>query len=263
MDEIKPIPLEELKVISGKLGFDLETTIKDYYLTLLLFHLSKINGLYFKGGTALNKMLLNHARLSEDLDFTVKGSVTTKENAIRKLIPKINGFTGIEHDKKVHRFVRLIAHYANNEIKGSIIIDLNGRSKLLLKPESLELKHFYSGYIPSFKVNALNIKEMIAEKVCATADRYAPRDYFDLYNIIKLKLPVSISLVRKKFKANNEKFEPGNIFKNTNRIFNAWEEDLLPLTSTKLPFAEVIGVIRGFFNYKASSRKKKKASLRR
>ena len=135
------------------------------------------------------------------------------------------------------------------------------RSKLLLKPENLELKHFYSGYIPSFKVNALNIKEMIAEKVCATADRYAPRDYFDLYNIIKLKLPVSISLVRKKFKANNEKFEPGNIFKNTNRIFNAWEEDLLPLTSTKLPFAEVIGVIRGFLIIKlVQGRKRKPAS---
>lgn len=258
MDEIKPIPLEELKVISGKLGFDLETTIKDYYLTLLLFHLSKISGLYFKGGTALNKMLLNHARLSEDLDFTVEGNLAAKERAIRNLVPKISGFTDIEHDKRMQQFVRLIAHYANNEIKGSIIIDLNGRSKLFLKPKSLELKHFYSGYIPSFKVSALNIGEMIAEKICATADRYAPRDYFDLYNIIKLKLPVSISLVRKKFKANNKKFEPRNIFKNTNRIFNSWEEDLLPLTSTKLPFAEVIGTISRFFNYKASSRKKKK-----
>ena len=82
------------------------------------------------------------------------------------------------------------------------------RSKLLLKPESLELKHFYSGYIPSFKVNALNIKEMIAEKVCATADRYAPRDYFDLYNIIKLKLPVSISLVRKSSRQTMKSLSP-------------------------------------------------------
>ena len=84
MDEIKPIPLEELKVISGKLGFDPETTIKDYYLTLLLFHLSKINGLYFKGGTALNKMLLNHARLSEDLDFTVKRQRYDKRKCHKK-----------------------------------------------------------------------------------------------------------------------------------------------------------------------------------
>lgn len=36
MDELKPVSIDELKVISGKLGFDLETTIKDYQLTVLL-----------------------------------------------------------------------------------------------------------------------------------------------------------------------------------------------------------------------------------
>ncbi|MDI6738188.1 MAG: nucleotidyl transferase AbiEii/AbiGii toxin family protein [Nanoarchaeota archaeon] len=257
MGELKPVPTEEFNIIAGRLGFDLETTIKDYYLTLLLFHLSKISGIYFKGGTALNKMLLNHARLSEDLDFTVKGSVKEKEKTIRRIISNARGFTKVEHDKRVHQFVRLIAHYANNGINGSIIIDLNGRSKLILKPQSLELKHFYPEYIPPFRVNALNIKEMIAEKVCAAADRYAPRDYFDLYNIIKLSLPVSISLVKRKFRENNERFDAKHIFKNTNRIFNKWEEDLLPLTSAKIPFSEVISIISRFFDYRKITKKKK------
>ena len=75
MDELKPVSIDELKVISGKLGFDLETTIKDYQLTVLLYYLSSIKGVYFKGGTALNKIFLNHLRLSEDLDFTVTESV--------------------------------------------------------------------------------------------------------------------------------------------------------------------------------------------
>ena len=61
---------------------------KDYYLTLILYLIKDVNGIYFKGGTALNKIFLNHARLSEDIDFTL----TINEKKIKICEEKIWGF---------------------------------------------------------------------------------------------------------------------------------------------------------------------------
>jgi len=73
------ITLNELKVIAGDKNFNIKLIEKDYLLTQLLYLLRDINGIYFKGGTALNKIFLNHARLSEDLDFTTTKKVSEIE----------------------------------------------------------------------------------------------------------------------------------------------------------------------------------------
>ena len=85
MDEIKRIPAIEFEVIVGKTNFLREKLIKDYYLTLILYLIRNVEGIYFKGGTALNKIFLNHARLSEDLDF----SLTRNEKEVKNEISKI------------------------------------------------------------------------------------------------------------------------------------------------------------------------------
>ena len=68
------ITLERLNIIAGKEGFNIIMIEKDYLLTYLLYLLRDIKGIYFKGGTALHKVILNHERLSEDLDFTLTRS---------------------------------------------------------------------------------------------------------------------------------------------------------------------------------------------
>jgi len=50
---------KELDSISAKTGFKKELIIKDYYITILLYLLKDIKGIYFKGGTALNKTILS------------------------------------------------------------------------------------------------------------------------------------------------------------------------------------------------------------
>lgn len=50
------ITLDELKIIAGEKGFTIEILEKDYLVTCLLYLLKDINGIYFKGGTALNKI---------------------------------------------------------------------------------------------------------------------------------------------------------------------------------------------------------------
>ena len=53
------ITLDELKIIAGKKGFNIKLLEKDYLLTYLLYLIKDVKGIYFKGGTALNKIFLN------------------------------------------------------------------------------------------------------------------------------------------------------------------------------------------------------------
>jgi len=128
---------------------------------------------------------------------------------------------------------------------------LNKRAKIYLKTEEHELKHFYKDYIPKFKVKTLNVKELIAEKITAIVLRYAPRDYYDFYNIVNKKLPIDMKLVKKKFKDNNEEYDINRIFKRGDKIYNKWESDLLPLISTKVSFKKVIETLKRFFQYRS------------
>lgn len=54
------ITLSELKIISGEKGFNIKILEKDYLLTYLLYLIKDVEGIYFKGGTALNKIFLGH-----------------------------------------------------------------------------------------------------------------------------------------------------------------------------------------------------------
>ncbi len=243
------ITLDELKIIADNQNLNIILIEKDYLLSYLLYLIKDVRDIYFKGGTALNKIFLNHERLSEDLDFTVRGILSDVEKEIKN---KLKGtiFDKISHDKRVSKFVRLVVHYKLFHEDGTIFIDLNKRAKIYLKPEEYELKHFYKDYIPEFKVRTLNLKELTAEKICATVQRYAPRDYYDVYNMIKKKLPVDMKLVKQKFKDDNKKYDIGRIFRRANKVHNKWENDLLPLTVTKPDFKKVMKTLIVYFKYK-------------
>src|SRR3989344_1598933 len=224
------ITFDELRIIADNKKLDIIMIEKDYLLTYLLYLLKDIEKIYFKGGTALNKIFLNHERLSEDLDFTVTGDIVKIEKEIKDKL-KRTIFNKITHEK------------------GTIFIDLNKRAKIYMNPEESEIRHFYPN-IPKFKVKTLDIKELIAEKIAAVVTRYAPRDYYDIYNIIKKKLPVDMNLVKKKFRDNKEKYDMERIIRRGNKVYSKWESDLLPLTSTKPDFKKVIETLAEFFKYR-------------
>ena len=76
MAEIERINVIEFEDIAVRTKFNKEKLTKDYFLTLLLYLIKDVEGIYFKGGTALNKIILNHARLSEDIDFTLTRDIS-------------------------------------------------------------------------------------------------------------------------------------------------------------------------------------------
>ena len=250
---------DTIQTLSRDLGFQVIFLEKDYYLTILLYLMKDIDGIYFKGGTAINKILLDHPRLSEDIDFTCTRDVKQIGKEIIAAISKEKAFKRVEKGKDVDDFVRYLIYY-NSFFGGEsfIYIDLNQRGKILLEPQKKQFQHFYKGMIHDFKIQILNEKELIAEKVCATITRNAPRDYYDLYNLIKSKHTIDLKIVRQKFKIDKKEFKTEMIFKAATKIYNKWESDLWPLTRTKPTYKEVIDTLAKHFKYKEIKDAKKK-----
>ncbi|MBN1896747.1 MAG: nucleotidyl transferase AbiEii/AbiGii toxin family protein [Candidatus Aenigmarchaeota archaeon] len=228
---------DKLRYIAGEMNLNLIYIEKDYFLTHLLYLIREVEGIYFKGGTALNKIFLNHKRLSEDLDFATDRSVNDIRDEIESLVKKVGFFTRIETDKTTAEFVRYKVYYKSYFQKESfIILDINKKASIHLKPEVHEVPNFYG---VSFSVNTLNLKELIAEKVRALITRNQPRDYFDVYYISK-KWDIDMNLVEIKTGEAEELFDVERVFRNAQKIHSKWKDDIDPLTNDKLDFLECI-----------------------
>jgi len=246
MEKIEMISEDKLKYLAGKHGFNIIYLEKDYFMTLLLYFIRNIEGIYFKGGTALNKIFLNHLRLSEDLDFSSKRSIIAVKNQVENAIDK-NIFTKLDVGHFTKNFIRWHVYFKSYfGGRSYVILDINRKASIRLKPERCKVKNFYK---LDFKINVLNIDEIIAEKVRALILRNQPRDYFDLYFILK-KRELNFKLVEKKLEEVDAKFDVERIFKNAQKIYSRWDKDLLPLTNRKVKFMTVIKALQKHFGYK-------------
>ncbi len=247
---------DKLRVIASRHKKDIIMIEKDYFLTLFLSFIKDKEGLYFKGGTAINKIFLNHIRLSEDLDFTITIPPHKAKELIQEIIQENNNiFTKLEYAKAVFDFTRYLLHYRSYFSKDSVLLlDFNKRAKLILKPEKAIIPNFYG---LDFSVAVINKKEIIAEKVCALINRNRPRDYFDVYQIIKSEIPIDMELVKAKCSAHNQDFNVMKIFNKTNKVYSSWEKDLFELTSDRTPFQEIMKTLKKYFKYSEEKEKMK------
>jgi len=251
MDGIKRISEDKLDEIISKASFIKDRMLKDYYLTVILYLIKDVKGLCFKGGTALQKIFLDYSRLSEDADFTVTRDMRDVSDEVSKILLESDFFFDVTKDKDVDGFLRLVAHYKSfSGQKDKVFIDLNKRASLILKPEIYEIKHFYEGFIPEFSLVTLSKKEMIAEKIAASIGRNRPRDTYDLYKIIKAKLPIDLKLVKKKCKLSNQDFNIIKIFNKARKLKNRWDVDMVPLLSEEISFKKVITTLSKYFKLK-------------
>lgn len=165
-------------------------------------------------------------------------------------------FKEITHDKKVDKFIRLVVHYKLFHESGTIFIDLNERAQIILAPEKKEIKHFYED-IPEFEINILNSEELIAEKMAATIGRNKPRDHFDLYQIIKRKIPINTNLVKKKCEHSGYEYDIIKMFNNAKKLNKRWNEDLTFLLKEEITFEEVMKTLAKHFKLKEEKSNKK------
>ena len=251
---------DKLRVLASQKKKDLIMLEKDYFLTLFLYLTKDREGLYFKGGTALNKIFLNHIRLSEDLDYTITIPLSDVRDIIDQIIRE-NGniFTTLKYDKNVDDFTRYLLHYKSYFKKdSSIILDFNKRAKLSSNPEKNTIKNFY-GY--QFKVHTLSKEEIIAEKVCALLNRNKPRDYYDVYQIITKNISINMDLVERKCYLQGQQCNILKIFDKSKKIYQNWEKDLSQLTEKMIPFTTVMKVLKEYFKYAEEKEKAKRLIL--
>lgn len=258
MVEIERIHAVEFEDIATRVRFNKTKLTKDYFLTLLLYLIKDLEGIYFKGGTAINMILLNHARLSEDIDFTVTRDISILKMEIVNLVNKSGIFEEITEDKNVDGFLRIIVHYKGfaNE-KDAVFIDLNKRGALILPSEIHKLNHFYFPFIPEFSVKTLAKEELIAEKVAASIGRNKPRDHFDVYKIIKAGMHINLELVKQKCISSGDEFSVLKMFNKAKTLKNKWDKDMASLISEEITFQEVIKFLSAHFNLKQEKEKKK------
>lgn len=258
MDKRKRLDFNLLKALSGETGFKEELLEKDYYLTLILYLLKDVEGIYFKGGTALQKIFLNYSRLSEDADYTVTEELDMIKKEIKNILIESKIFKKITRDKDVDGFVRIVATYEN--IYGNddvVFIDLNKRAKLLTKPEKHQIKHFYDEEVPTFSVNTLSKAEMFAEKMAATIGRNKPRDHFDIFMLLKNNFEIDYDLAKEKCRQSGVEFDIIKMFDKARKLNKRWNEDMLPLLSQEIEFKEVMVTLAKHFDLKQKKEDKK------
>lgn len=258
MDEIKTISDIEFNVINSEHAFQRKLLVKDYYLTLILYLIRNVGGIYFKGGTALNKIFLNHARLSEDLDFSLTRNEKEVKEDISKILIGSRFIKDITEGKNVNGFLRMILKCQSEIGESEIFIDLNKRAKLSLESEEHKVNHFYAPFIPEFSIKTVAKEELIAEKVAATIGRNKPRDHYDVYMILKKSIPINLELVKKKCHESKDEFSIIKMFNKAKILKNRWDKDMEVLIAKPITFQEVIKFLSQHFKLKEEKEMSKK-----
>jgi len=246
MDEIT------LRRMAGRLKVSVASLEKDFVLTKILYAISKSelkNKLVFKGGTALNKAYFNYYRLSEDLDFT---AVDTTTNYIKKSIRGIAKKLKIElKDENITKY-SYVAVFRFTDIlnyPNSVNIDINTDERLVLPLLKKDIKHFYD--IPPFKIQVMDLRELTAEKIRALIQRKKPRDYYDVWYILKRNkrlLKGMKSLLKKKCENVKVKMDLNEIFLHPKDTRKLWEHHLVELVERLPNFDRVTEELRSYIN---------------
>ncbi len=258
MDETKTISSIDFNGIVSEHAFQRSLLLKDYYLTRILYSLKDIEGIYFKGGTAINKILLNHPRLSEDIDFTLTRNEQEIKEEITKVVRTLDFYKDHKEGKNVESFVRIIVICKSELGDAELFIDLNKRAKIAVPTEVHPIKHFYVPFIPQFSVKTLGKEEMIAEKVAATIGRNKPRDHFDVYNLIREGQSIDLNLVKQKCVASGYEFSIIKMFNKAQTLKNRWDKDMAPLLAEPISFQEVMQYLSKYFKLKEEKENTKK-----
>jgi predicted nucleotidyltransferase component of viral defense system len=145
--------------------------------------------IFFKGGTALH-LLHNSPRYSEDLDFSASGAdISTIETIIQNTLAEVEreGIkTNIFESKETGEREGYLAiiEFILGETKVSIQIEVSFRDKEI----GGEVVTIAGDFIPAYTVVSLAQEQLVKQKIRALLSRKKPRDFYDLYYILRANL---------------------------------------------------------------------------
>jgi len=181
-------------------GVDLDIAEREIVLAYVLRILSDkglLSYLAFKGGTAIRKLYLGGTgRFSLDLDFTATGDVAP-DTLVLDLV-------GILHEQTYHGLTFVIPspdYYATDDSCGAEVtyrhdwatsgrfgVQISFRAQPLLpvQPTPLRRERYFDWMeVEPPDVPALDLHEVIGEKIRAAAQRTRVRDLYDLYQLAR------------------------------------------------------------------------------
>ena len=151
------------------------------------YHQKEAEQFFFKGGTAL-RIVFNSPRFSEDLDFSAELYNTKHiEDAIVSTLNEIER-EGI--DTEIVESKETTGGYLTNisfRIGNDQITVLLQFSKRRSKDTS-EVVTVAGDFIPPYSITLLERKHLTNEKIQALLTRSKPRDFYDLYYLIRSNL---------------------------------------------------------------------------
>jgi len=184
---------EAIKNFATKYQTTEENIRREYFQHLFLSYFyaqPETDKIYFKGGTAL-RLIFRSPRFSEDLDFSsgIK-NVKKIEQAVAATLAQIEkegiGVSIIEAKETTGGYLAL-AHFKANGGFIPIQLEISFREG----KKAGELKTITNDFIPAYTVVGLMETELIGEKIQALLNRKKPRDFYDLYFILRdNRLPV-------------------------------------------------------------------------
>jgi predicted nucleotidyltransferase component of viral defense system len=180
----------QIKSLATKLQTTEYNIATEYCQHLFLSHLYKLENsekMLFKGGTSL-RVIFESPRFSEDLDFTgINLSSKNIENLILESLNNVS-YAGIEVNlegaKKTSGGYLSKIHFSWLEYSPSIQIEISLRGKSAEK----EVFVISSEYLPPYSLFALKTDLLVKEKIDAAVSRKKPRDFFDIYFLLRSRL---------------------------------------------------------------------------
>jgi predicted nucleotidyltransferase component of viral defense system len=164
---------------------------KDYVLGWVLWAVSRVPGLVFKGGTALSKVYFPQTwRLSEDLDFVADSERAWEQAAQRvpQALPCAEKECGIRLRVKGRhqnpQYLQFKLQYTGPLSKNWVKLDITSEAPVM-PPLAKPPLRAYSDY-PEFRVPVETLEEILAQKLRALVMRKKVRDYYDVWRMTAL-----------------------------------------------------------------------------
>lgn len=184
------IAKEQIRILASKYQTTELNVRREYFQHLFLSYFYQQQGterIYFKGGTAL-RILYGSPRFSEDLDFTSSIHDPKEiEQILESSLSQIEkeGITiSLEESKPTSGgYLTKIKFSALEEI---VLIQI--QISFRLTREKGEVLALASDFIPAYTVNSLVLEQLVDEKMQALFARKKPRDFYDLYFILRANL---------------------------------------------------------------------------
>lgn len=184
------IALDKLQALANKKQTTELNIRREYVQHLLLsyfYQQPQTATIYFKGGTAL-RLVYNSPRFSEDLDFsTPQVELKPIEDAVLDTIKEIEREgVGAEIGESKETSGGYLGIF-NFQLASQVVpiqIEISARDKDCRG----EVMTVVSDLLPPYTITALDKDQLINQKIQALLSRQKPRDFYDLYFILRADL---------------------------------------------------------------------------